>query len=194
MKKPKRLRISAPMLILLAFLLITDRTGVGALTLLAALLHECGHLAAAWGMGVTPEQLRLDLLGARMEIRGRVLSYGEEIWLAAAGPLASLLLFGVGACFWELAAARVLACASLLLGLLNLLPIRSFDGGRMLESFLSATVGVGAARRVMTGTSFVSLLLLWGTAVYFLLRAADGLSLLCFSLSLFFRFFENEHF
>ena len=188
----KRLRISLPMLILLALLILTDRTGAGTLTLLAAFLHECGHFAAARGLGLSPRELRLDLLGARMEISGRMLSYGEEFLLAAAGPLASFVCSLAGALLWEFSAARIFSAASLLLGLLNLLPIRTFDGGRMLEATLSACMGVSRASLVMRLCSFAALFLLWLIAVYFLLRAADGLSLLCFTLSLFFRFFDGE--
>lgn len=194
MTRSKRLRISIPMLILLALLLLTDRTGVGALTLLAAFLHECGHFAAARALGLSPSEVRLDLLGARMEIAGRVLSYGEEFLLAAAGPLASLFCSLAGAFLWQFSAGRIFSAASLLLGLLNLLPIRTFDGGRMLEAALSAYIGVSGAGKVMRLCSFSSLFLLWLIAVYFLLRAADGLSLLCFSLSLFFRFFDGDRF
>ena len=56
----------------------------------------------------------------------------------------------------------------------------------------AATMGVRGAQRVLSVSSFFFLLLLWITAVYFLLKAADGLSLFCFSLSLFLRFFDEE--
>ena len=78
---------------------------------------------------------------------------------------------------------------SLLLGLLNLLPIRSFDGGRMLSAAISAMLGEGAAEYVLRLTSFLFLFLLWAVSVFFLLRAGDGLSLFCFSMSLFSHFF-----
>ena len=192
--RAKRIRLSLPTLLLATFVLLTDRTGIGALTLLSAFLHECGHLAAARGMGLTPREVRLDLLGARMEISGRVLSYGEEFLLAAAGPLTSLLLSLAAVPLWRYGAARSFSAVSLLLGLLNLLPIRTFDGGRMLEVTLAAGIGTVWASRALRLCSFCSLLLLWLVAVYLLLRAADGLSLLCFSLSLFFRFFDGERF
>lgn len=190
----RRLLVSPPTLILLGFVLLCDRTGIGLLTLLAAFLHECGHIAAARALGISPREVRLDLLGARMEISGRVLSFGEEFLLAAAGPLASLVFSLAGALLWQFEAARIFSAVSLLLGLLNLLPIRTFDGGRMLEAGLSACMGVAWANRVMRLCSFLALFSLWLISVYLLLRAADGLSLLCFSLSLFFRFFDGERF
>ena len=99
-KRRWRLRVSPPVAIALAFMILTDRTGISLLTVLAALLHECGHLAAARLLKIQPGQMRLDFLGARMEITGRVLSYGEEWLLCAAGPLASLVGAAGAAVFW----------------------------------------------------------------------------------------------
>ena len=194
MKKRRwRLHVSPPVAIALAVMILTDRTGVSLLTVFAAFLHECGHLAAARLLRIAPGQMRLDFLGARMEIMGRVLSYGEEWLLCAAGPLMSLVTAAGAAMLWGISMhAQIFSCASLVLGLLNLLPIRTFDGGRMLEVLLSGVFGVRTAARMMTLCSFLFLFLLWATAVYFLLRAGDGLSLFCFSMSLFLRFFDGE--
>lgn len=187
------IRIAPATAILLICAVALDRTGVSLLTVAAALLHECGHLTAARLLRIRPNEMRLDVLGARLEITGRVLSYGEEWLLAAAGPIASLVGAAVAAPFWSVTPhASVFSCASLVLGVLNLLPIRTFDGGRMLECFCAATMGVRGAQRVLSASSFLFLLLLWIAAVYFLLKAADGLSLFCFSLSLFLRFFDGE--
>ena len=194
MKKRRwRLHVSPPVAIALGVMILTDRTGVSLLTVLAALLHECGHLAAARLLRIAPGQMRLDFLGARMEITGRVLSYGEEWLLCAAGPLASLVAAAGAATLWGVSAhARIFSCASLVLGLLNLLPIRTFDGGRMLECFLSACFSERVSRGVMRACTAVLLFLLWAISAYFLLRVGDGLSLFCFSMSLFFRFFDGE--
>jgi hypothetical protein len=73
------------------------------------------------------------------------------------------------------------------------MPIRTFDGGRMLECFLGRFFGSAVARPVMRATSFVFLFLLWASAVYFLLRVGDGLSLFCFSVGLLLRFFDGEN-
>ena len=189
----KAISISPAVAVVLGWMLLTDRTGIGAITLFAALMHEAGHLLAAHLLKIPPKALRIDLLGARIEVDGYLLSYGEEWLLCAAGPLVSLLGTAVAAPLWGVwEVARVFSCASLVLGLLNLLPIRTFDGGRMLECMLCRFGNERVAARCMTLCSFLFLFLLWATAVYFLLRAGDGLSLLCFSMSLFLRFFDGE--
>ncbi len=195
--KGKRIRISVspPVAIVLGIMAVTDRTGTVFLTLLAALLHECGHLVAARLLGIRMERVRLGFLGMRLDMGGTVLSYGTEWILCAAGPLVSLLCAAMAAPLWGiLEAARIFSCASLVLGVLNLLPIRTFDGGRMLETFLLGIFGMRVSRWGMMLSSYLFLFALWATAVYFLLRVGDGLSLFCFSLSLFLRFFDGEEF
>lgn len=194
-RKAKRLplSISPSVVIALGGMILADRSGVCLITVVAAVLHECGHLLAAKLLRIPPRALHLDLLGARIEVDGYLLSYGEEWLLCATGPLVSLLAASASAPLWSaFEAARVFSCASLVLGLLNLLPIRTFDGGRMLECLFCRFGNERVAQRCMTLCSYLFLFLLWATAVYFLLRAGDGLSLLCFSMSLFLRFFDGE--
>jgi Zn-dependent protease len=173
--------------ILLIGLLLTDRTLLCLAVILAAAVHECGHLLAARWLRLPIRVMRLDLLGARLELAGGLLSFSEEWLLCAAGPLFSLLLSVALSPLWKFSELAVLiSCASLLLGILNLLPIRAFDGGRMLDAFLSYRFGAAVSEHALRLTSLLSLFLIWCGAVYLLLRVGDGLSLLSFSMSLFF--------
>ncbi len=174
-------------------LIASDRSGIALMTVLAAALHECGHLCAAKALHIPLRAMKLDLLGARLDVSGRGISYGEEWLLSAGGPLASLICAAAAAPLWALTRyAMIFSCASLLLGILNLLPIRTFDGGRMLESFLLYHTSPRTTNAVISIVSFLFLFLIWAFAVYVLLRVGDGLSLLCFSMSLLSRFFKLE--
>lgn len=154
--------------------------------LLAAVIHECGHFLAAWGAGVQVRGMRLDLFGARMELEG-LLSYGREFLVAAGGPIASLL----AACLayplwagygWE--SAGLFMMASALLGCVNLLPVGTLDGGRMLSCGVAWMWGERAAHRIRQIFTGLFLGALWMLAVYALLRAGQMLSLFVFSLGL----------
>ena len=188
----RKIRLTPWTFCLLLGLLLFDRQGILLPTLLAALVHECGHLTAARLLKIPLRSLSLDLLGARLQVKGRLLSYGEEWLLAASGPLFSLLGALLGALFWESTPFFVFfSCASLLLGALNLAPIRSFDGGRMLECFLAFFWEPGKCRRALSFSSFFCLLIGFAGATYFLLRAGEGAAFFFFSASLFFRFLED---
>ncbi len=166
---------------------------------LAALIHELGHLAAAVACGVRIAGMRLDLFGARLELPG-LLSYRQELLVALGGPAANLLTATVlfrawTACGCPVCGASpslsgwalvlgVLLPASLGLCAVNLLPVATLDGGRILSCLLSLTLGADAARRVLRLLSLFLLSLLWLLSVYALLRAGQFLSLFVFSFSL----------
>lgn len=194
MKRRMGLRVTPAVLITVALMLIFDPERICLLTLLAAFFHELGHLAVARLLGIPLHALRFGFLGARIDVRGRILSYGEEWLLCAAGPVCSLLGSALAAILWGVSPnARIFSCASLVLGMLNLLPIKSFDGGRMTECAIRFFAGDVWAERIMRPLSLLFLLLLWACSVYVLLRAGDGLSLFCFSMSLLLRFFDGEN-
>lgn len=111
--------------LLLALLLCLDPANLCLLFLLAAALHELGHLLCLRIFQIPVYRLRIGLSGA-------VLNTGmmerKQEWKAAlAGPMVNLCC---GLFFWKLdpGFARI----SLLLGGFNLLPIWPLDGGRIL--------------------------------------------------------------
>ena len=86
-----KIRITPGALLLLLVMLFTGNTLFWA-TLVAAAVHECGHLLAAYALGIRLRLLELDIPGARLHLSGPLPSYAAERWLAVAGPVASFLL------------------------------------------------------------------------------------------------------
>ena len=174
-------------------LFLADHTGLCPALLLAVAVHEVGHLTAARALRIPVSALRLGFLGARIETGAALLSYGDEWLLAAAGPIASFAGAVAAAPFRNSSEFAARVCAvSLLLGALNLLPVETFDGGRMIQCALAKLFGADISHRVCRALSFGTLFLLWCVSVYLLLRAGSGISWLGFSASLFNRFFEEK--
>ena len=191
--KRKRFLIQPLALIYLIFMLFYDKSGLAAMSFLAAALHEVGHLVAARLLKIPVGSMRFDLLGARIDVKGRILSYGEEWLLCASGPLSSLLFSLVGSFFWSHGKLAVaFSCASLLLGLLNLLPIQTFDGGRMLECALLSFSSPKQTSDILRGCTFLFLWLLWAFSAYLMIKIADGITLFFFTITLLARFFEGR--
>jgi stage IV sporulation protein FB len=152
------------------------------LAMLFAALHEVGHYAVLAASGAKPGKICLTAAGVRME-RGAELgvSLKQEVWIAAAGPICSLVLAAI--CF-ALLAARGFASAALLgnspgwtgvlvngvwmnagFALFNLLPIRQLDGGRMLYYGLCQRKPEEKAESLTQAASIFCLLLLLTCAV-----------------------------
>lgn len=169
-------------LLLAAFVLLPSPLLLSAL-LLGAVLHELGHCLALRLLHARVTALRISVLGAEMQIAGR-LSYGGEILAAVAGPavnLALALLLGLGGRVWE--GLYLFSGAQLALGLFNLLPVQPLDGGRILWHLTAWITEPYTADRVsgVAGFGMAALLTLLAAAALwmggspFLLLAAAGL-------------------
>ena len=156
--------------------------------LLAALVHECGHLLIATALGVRMERMEIDLLGAKLTPVGLLPSYKSEFLLAAAGPLFSLLL-GTLLQGKQGAFALYMRDATLSFALFNLLPIRDFDGGRMLYACLAPHASLQQADSVLCVSSYVCLLLLFLLSSCLLLRYGQSPTLAVLTASLFMKLF-----
>ena len=191
-KRTMRLTAGISALLFSAVILLTD-SSMAIPCLLAAAFHECGHLLFARLLHIPLSELKLDLFGARIEVSSGLISYKEEFFLAAAGPLFSFLLSQVLTFpFLNLLSVpffEMLRDASLFLGILNLLPVRGFDGARMLSAFLSVLIAPHAAEFIGRFFTGLFLLLLWGISVYLLLITGGGLTLFVFSAGMFFKVF-----
>lgn len=119
----------------LYLLLRLDGSGFLRLGLLAAALHECGHIAAYWLLFRRLPVVEVTMTGFCMRVGGVRLTPGRQFVLAAAGPGTNALLAAV----W---CARVSArltvgdaaflAANVLTGVFNLLPVPPLDGAQML--------------------------------------------------------------
>ncbi len=147
-RDPPKVEISPGFLLLLGVLSWLDE-GVGLLPwgLLACLLHELGHIAAAAAFGGRMTGLSLTIVGAELQMDYEApLSYSQDSLVALAGPAVNLLLGGLfTALGWGLPAALTLA-----VGAFNLLPILPLDGGRVVYGLLANRLDPDWAERLMT--------------------------------------------
>ena len=146
-------KVSAGFWLVLGVLFYLDE-GVGLLPwgLLACVVHELGHVAAASWLGGQLRQLRLTAVGAEMWVTyPRAISYGEDTAVALAGPVAngllSALAFGAG--------LHILGVLSLGVGGFNLMPVAPLDGARVLHNYLAPLLGPQQAQRWETTISAV---------------------------------------
>ncbi len=178
-----KVRIGGGIIIFAVFLLLGGYRyidiGVVFPWLLAALTHEIGHYFAARLCGVKIERMTFDVIGARMSLSGKLISYVDEAVIAFAGPAVNFALAGL---FFSL--LPDFAEFSLMLGSLNLFPVSGFDGYRILFSVIALLKGYVAAEKVMRALSFCAVIFLWLISVYLLLRFGSGFSAFILSCSL----------
>ena len=125
MWRPDALRVKpSGLLLAAAFLLLSRSWLLPASLFTAAACHELAHWLTLRALHAPPRTLILSASGASMYVPGLArLSYGGELLAVAAGPVCNLLLW-VLLSLLSVDALSVLAGANLLLGALNLLPVR----------------------------------------------------------------------
>ena len=135
------LRFRDPVLLcgVLYGLLLFDASGFLRTGLLAAFLHEWGHILVYCAQQRRIPVIEVTLTGFCMRLGRAELSPAQRFRLAAAGPAVNFALAGVwavllsrqatvrGSAFWA---------ANLLTGAFNLLPVPPLDGSRLLEYLL----------------------------------------------------------
>lgn len=136
-----RLRISFGFCALICFLGWLDGS-VCLFFLGSVLLHEAGHLLAIRLLGTSVRSVSLHAGGAVIETD--MLTYSRELAAAIAGPCASIFAWAVFLCV-----NRDLSFISLLLGLVNLIPVYPMDGGRILRCMLHLLLPAHRAAAVL---------------------------------------------
>jgi len=175
---------------ILATLLLGKENGV--VIVCAIILHEGGHWLAAKLCHVRISGLRIDACGLRMGMEG-VISYGTELAVAMGGPLVNLacwlLLTPTVESLPTLFVSHILLFreVSLYLGLFNLLPLGTMDGGRALTVILSVLFSPRVAEIAIKWITLLFLSGLWLAAAYALLRGAPVLSGFLFLLTMMIR-------
>ena len=169
-----KIKIGFGAILLPSVLLLSGARVSSLLALLSAILfHELGHLIMILILKKKISAVTLEPFGARIII-GDEISYGQEILIALTGPAASLLLF------FLLGHGDTADC-SLFLGIINILPVPTLDGGRVLECAVSCFFGPRAGSLATRICGKIFAFLLWLISVYLVLRYNGGFYLFVFS-------------
>ncbi len=149
--KKRGIRINLLVPVGLMFLFLLNGVGATAVILLAAILPECGHVAAACLCGVGVERLDVELWGGRMYYGG-MNAYSKELVIALGGIAANFIFAPLGLISAFGIYGKLFFFACLCYGLVNIIPAKTLDGGEVLRCMLCLScdedVAYGAQRAV----------------------------------------------
>lgn len=174
-----------PLLLSITLLFGFDSPETALMTLSAALFHEAGHIGAMLALGIPHGGVKARM-GGLMIVPKKSLSYKEEIISAAAGPAASLLGAAIAfAASFSLGDFFVIyALINLITAFSNLIPVRGYDGYRIIYCAAALKTEERTAFRICYSISFFFSAVLCFTALFFMLRCGAG-------FFLFFSFFAE---
>ena len=167
-----------------------DVSGESLATFIAAMLHEIGHVAVMLRQGIGLRDITVTPYGLEINKKRDYKSFPEEISVTLAGSLVNLICFA--ALYGYGGFLRLLAEASLMLGLLNLMPVLCLDGGEALFALLSLFYLPDKAERICRRVSFIALVTMWIPAVYVFMFSGCNYSLFIMCLWLFAKIFCSE--
>ena len=176
MKILKILNLTLPFLFWFFMIFAFDSVSLGIMTLLAAAIHELGHIFFGISEG------RLSLIshpsGFRIK-RSGIASYTKEIFFILGGAIfntgAAIILFILSAHIDRGDYFSLLATVNLFTAASNLLPISGYDGYRFLSTIISS--GCKNERRAHEALECVSFSLstvLLFLALFFILKTGEG--------------------
>ncbi len=182
-------KVTWQFLALLTFMLSLNAGNV-LYALFFSLLHEFGHLLVLCAVSNKPKSVTFELSGINIcrNTETRV-SLKQEILVSLGGPIINLILFAIfSLLFMQTTKTEMLNIASvnLILGVFNLLPIKSLDGGKILYYFLSSVFSYKVAKFVLTITSvaFIFLMLFYGVYVLYITKYNFTMLIIALLLSL----------
>ncbi len=183
--------VSPSVIIMISIYAISGTLKSTGIPLLAAAIHELGHIICANIFSIPIKKFRLNLFGALIETDPLNCSYKKEAILSAAGPLANIIcsllvlaLFDRGF-FVTSRGLQYFFISSLSFAFINLLPIDSFDGGRLLSCILLQWLTPEAVGKILKYLSIFFFFIIWSFSVYLIMKTGSSLSLFVFSGILF---------
>ncbi len=159
---------------------LSDKNGIYLSGLLAAFIHECGHLLSAVFLKLTPSAVSATSAGLKMHIPYLDADNGKHIIIAVFGALFNIITFAVTFLFCpRFAAANLAIC------ILSLLPADPFDGGRIVHLIIEKFLSQEKAELIMLILTLIVLIFVVTAGTYILIRSRYNFSLLVLSLLIF---------
>lgn len=173
--------VNLPFVASLLLLMLADGGDVPLWCLVASLMHETGHVAAMLLWSRQPVQVQFGIFGMRMTDDPNSLDYRRKTAVLLAGPLVNLACAAV---LWLTGRVGTVMGVHLIIGLFNLLPIESLDGGQALSCLLAMRGDPDRSDRMLFLLSLMGVFFLSAAGFTLLLAGGYNYTLLAVALYL----------
>lgn len=174
------IELSYPSIALIALMIIMNISTGYILCFLSVLLHECGHLLAMKLCRLSPSGIKITLFNIEIiENNRHSANYLSDIIVTFAGPLANLAVYLI-----TLPLSKMFAYINLFIGIFNLLPATSLDGGQLLYLFLLKRFSSENSAKTVDVVTIIVSVPLFFIGILILLNSRYNYSLLFLSMYL----------
>lgn len=180
-----KLKIGLPAIVFF-FLIISGGIDSGVLIpFLSALLHEMGHITVMALCGQKIESVKILPFGVDIRKKFCVTSYKTDIAVSSAGIVTNLLLILLALLLPSFKQTENFIASNLLLIGVNILPIKTLDGGQILEKTTALFFGADTAEKVINISSLLFVILLGTLGIWILFYSSFNFTLLILCAYLF---------
>lgn len=173
-----RVRLNALFLLPMFLAFLTGNGSAFLLTIVALSLHEAAHAAMTFACGAQIAQIDIHPLGLSATPGRGVLGTGDELAVAAAGPIFSLTA-GIAASLiyksemLQSDSLLLFAHINILLAFINLLPAPPLDGSAMLRTLVSCRCTEKTTHVILAVSGFITAALLSCAGIRQFIRGAS---------------------
>lgn len=160
---------------------LTDKTGLAELSILVCLLHEGCHLAAFFLLRLPLKSVVFEASGIRIVRSGIFISGLSEVIIQLAGSFGNFVFGGI---FLSALGKNAFSFLNFAVGIFNLLPMKTLDGGKLLKLFLSAFFREGTAEKIAVFIDGIFLFAFILSAALMIINRRANVTLLIFVLYL----------
>ena len=173
--------VGIPFLAAAAFFLAGDMRENYILALIFSALHETGHILALLFFGRKPTEITLGIMGIRIEMNNTILSYREECIVALAGPFVNFV-FAVIFAFTDISGVPFVVNTGLFI--VNILPVKTLDGGRFINNLILSHSDEDKADKIMNRLEIATAVMLVIVLIISLVTGCENTSFVFFAVTL----------
>lgn len=177
--------VSFPFLTIITLLLLVDNNGTMIYGVIAALIHELGHIFAMIISGCKPQKISFRAFDINIVDTDRIKrSYNDDIFILSAGPISNIIFCIVLYIVYRLTGYMWIIkpiYENIFIAIFNILPIESLDGGQIVFNLLCRKLNIKTAANFTVLISFMVLLPVAILGFYILIVSKYNFSLLLLS-------------
>ncbi|MCH5303679.1 MAG: site-2 protease family protein [Ruminococcus sp.] len=180
--------ISFPALAVFSFFVINTNLSRFFLCLVSIVIHETGHLSAMMFLGLNPKGIEIKAFDIKIIENSRYnTSFSKDILITLSGPLFNIFAFLAFISF-----SKDFAYINLFIGIFNLLPATSLDGGQIVYLVLSKHLSTDKSAKITDIITIITALPLFFFGLLILLNSKYNFSMLFLGIYLFLTLFIRD--
>ncbi len=152
------IKIHLYLLLVLTYMYLLGNLEIFVLSYIFVILHELAHVIIAGILGVNIYEIEMLPVGINAKYNKNI-SSTKELIISLAGPCASLL-------FYKFLPNQVLKNINLMIAITNLIPLKPYDGGTIINALIAMLIGKEKAKKISIRVQKISLNILLMLSIF----------------------------